>query len=53
MTDITGRTVYSQNITAFPGLNTLRISAGHLAPGMYVLQMRNEESFISRKIIVE
>ena len=50
--DLTGRIISSNNEQLHSGVNTISIDLDHIAPGTYVLQMRNgDKQFVSSFIV--
>lgn len=49
ITDLSGRLVYSQNLSAVP--NTLEISIDDLARGVYVLSIQTDSDIITKKVV--
>jgi hypothetical protein len=50
--DITGRSVVTFSDNAKEGMNVQEIDLGNLAPGMYMLILRNSDMVESKRIIV-
>jgi hypothetical protein len=50
--DLTGRIISSNNEQLHIGINTISIDLDNIAPGTYVLQMRNgDKQFVSSFIV--
>ncbi|MFL5729063.1 MAG: glycoside hydrolase family 9 protein [Cytophagaceae bacterium] len=51
--DVTGRSVYEENIPDAPGLLRKTISLPSAVPGMYFLQLKNGNEILRAKIIIQ
>ena len=52
LTDLTGRTVYSQPVTLNSGINTFSVPTANLPGGMYVLSVAGQNLKLAQKITV-
>jgi hypothetical protein len=51
ITDLSGKSIYTQSATAGVGESTLMIPVQHLPSGMYLLNIRNDHQLVTRKFI--
>lgn len=52
LTDVSGRTVYNQQVTVQKGMNTYSINTASLPAGMYVLSLSGQNIKLAQKITV-
>ncbi len=53
VTDITGRIILTQPITATPGINKKEIPVGNIAQGVYVITLSGAGGMVSGKVVKE
>jgi hypothetical protein len=49
--EIRGRQVFSRNLQASPGINTLTFNGNDLKPGVYIYHIRNKQGFHSGRLM--
>ena len=51
--DVTGRTIQSQRMNSFIGMNNQNVETFRLTPGIYLVRLETESGSVTRKVVVE
>jgi len=51
--DISGKLIYQDNIVCLPGRNNVSINLSELRKGLYFVNIRKEDNFVTKKLFIE